>query len=105
MKAAIKIGSSQYLVSSGQELTVDRIASDTKKLVFDQVLLVIDDKQVQIGKPFLSQAKVTAEVIDQVKGPKIRVSKFKAKSRYRKTIGFRASQTKLKILDISSPTA
>jgi len=102
MHAAIKIGSSQYLVAPGQELLVDRINTDQKQLVFDQVLLVNDENLILVGQPFVPEYSVTAEVVDQLKGPKIKVFKYKAKSRYRKNRGFRASLTKIKILTISS---
>lgn len=97
MQAVVKIGSSQYLVTPGQELLVDKLPVDTGEVTFDQVLLLIDGDQVQIGQPTLTGAKVTAQIEGQVKDEKIRVFKFKAKSRYSKTTGFRAKLTKIKI--------
>lgn len=96
LQAVIKIGTSQYLVQPGQELLVDRSQ-------VDQVLMVIDGDQVYLDQPSLSGAKVVISPQGEVKGDKIRVFKFKAKSRYRKTLGFRPRFTKIKIESISLP--
>lgn len=82
MLAIVKIGSSQYLVEPGHKYTVDRPE-------VDQVLLVIDGDKVLVGQPQVAGAQVIISDLGEVKGDKIRVSKFKAKSRYKKTVGFR----------------
>ncbi len=93
MQAIVKIGSSQYLVSEGQELLGDRPA-------VDMVLAVIDDKKTSVGTPEVKGAKVDLKVLGEVKGQKLRVSKYKAKSRYRKTIGFRPRFVKVLVQNI-----
>lgn len=107
--AIIKSGGHQFLVSEGQTLTVNKLTTDqdakedenpSKKINFDQILLVKDGNKVEIGKPFIPGV-VEAEVVATQKGKKIRVSKFKAKTGFRKTIGFRAVLTKVKINSIS----
>jgi len=100
MQAVVKIGSSQHLVTPGQELLVDKLSVETGEVIFDQVFLLIDGDQVQVGQPTLPGVKVSAQVESSVKGDKIRVFKFKAKSRYSKTTGFRAKLTKIKINEI-----
>jgi large subunit ribosomal protein L21 len=100
MKAVIKVGSTQYIVEPGQELILDHISSEAKTLVFDEVLLVQDGDVVKVGQPTVSGAKVEAELIGQTKGPKVRVAKFKAKSRYRKHVGFRSKLSKVKIISV-----
>ena len=96
--AIIKSGGKQYKVSAGDTLTVDKIDLDGKKNIsFEEVLLFVNDGKVTIGKPSIKDAVVTAALVDQVKGDKIRVAKFKAKSRYRKVMGFRPLHTILKI--------
>lgn len=98
----VQTGGKQYKVQTGETLDVDRLAHDKgSKFTFDKVLLQVNEGTVSIGKPFLSGANVEAEVIDHVRGDKIRVSKFKAKSRYRRVIGFRADLTRIKIGKIS----
>lgn len=99
--AVVKIAGKQYRVCAGDVLEVDRL-SDDKNLTFDEVLLLVSDGKVKIGKPTVSGASVKATLLDQVKGDKIRVSKFKAKARYRRTIGFRASLSKVQIEKIEA---
>jgi large subunit ribosomal protein L21 len=74
----------QYKVVEGQELTVDRM-EDVKdaKISLGEVLLFSDGKKVLVGSPTVKGVTVKATVQDLVKGDKIRVSTFKAKSRYR----------------------
>ena len=99
--AVIKISGKQYKVSVGDILRVDKLDIKPKvKLGFKEVLLIIDNKKVTIGKPFIKNASVTAEVIEQFKDKKVRVAKFKAKSRYRKVQGHRQFKTKIKITKI-----
>jgi len=102
MYAVVKTGGKQYLVKEGMEITVDLIDSEKGKKVELEALLRFDEegKAFDIGKPFLKE-KVTAEVIDNVLGEKIRIAKFKAKSRYRNVMGFRSKLTKLSIVKIS----
>jgi len=101
MFAVIQAGTSQYLIKEGDELLIDRVETSSDKLILDQVLLTSDGKNVRIGKPFISNLKVSAQILSEVKGPKIRISTYKAKSRFRKTKGFRPKFTKIKILKIS----
>jgi large subunit ribosomal protein L21 len=99
MKAVVKIGSHQYLVQEGRDLIVDRLESP-EETVFDQVLLTISDSEVQVGTPFLPDVNIKARKVSDGKGKKIRVFKYKAKSRYRKTTGFRPQFTKFNITSI-----
>lgn len=102
MQAVVKIGSSQYLVTPGQEILVSHQAGSPDTLSFSEVLLVIDGDKVQVGQPTVPGVNIKAKVLGEVKGEKVRVSTFKAKSRFRKTIGFRPLYTKIKIDAISS---
>ena len=100
--AVVKTGGKQYLVKEGMTITVDQLNSEKNNKIQLETLLKFDDdgKAFELGQPVLKE-KVSAEVEDNVKGDKIRIAKFKAKSRYRKVRGFRARLTKLKILKIS----
>lgn len=100
--AVVRSGGKQYLVNEGMELTVDLMDSEAGKKVELEALLKFDDdgKSFEVGKPVL-KATVKAEVIDNVMGEKIRIARFKAKSRERKVRGFRSKLTKLKIVKIS----
>ena len=99
MYTVVKTGGKQYLVRNGMEITVDLLDSEKGKKVNLDALLKFDDegKTFELGQPFLKE-KVTAEVVDNVLGEKIRIAKFKAKSRERKVRGFRSKLTKLKIV-------
>ena len=98
--AVIKTGGKQYKVSEGDIIEVDRLNKEIGKISFDEVLLYVDDNAVRIGKPTLLD-KVEGMLLENTKGDKIRVSKFKSKVRYRRVSGFRASLTKVQIEKIS----
>ncbi len=72
-----------------------------KKVTFDRVLLIADDKGVQVGTPTLQGASVTAEVMGQKRGKKITVGTFKRRKKYRRKIGYRDTLTRVRILDIT----
>lgn len=96
--AVIKTGGKQHKVSEGEEILVDKLCvKEGSQIDFPEVLLVRRDNEVAIGDPLVKEGKVTGKVIGIVKGKKIRVSKFKAKVRYRRTIGFRPLYTKVLI--------
>jgi large subunit ribosomal protein L21 len=101
MRAVVKIGTSQYLVQPGQEILVDNQPQKKGQLSFSEVLVYMDEGQIEVGQPFVKDARITASVIGQVKGDKVRVFKFKAKSRYRKLRGFTPLYTKIKIDNIT----
>jgi large subunit ribosomal protein L21 len=96
--AVIKTGGKQYRVEEGSVIEVDRLAFEPNdKIIFDKVLLLVSESGIKIGKPFVTGEKVEGKLIDNIKGDKIRVSKFKAKVRYRKVTGFRASLSRVEI--------
>jgi len=71
-------------------------------VTFDQVLLVADGDTIRAGTPLVSDAKVIAEVVGHGRGPKIRVFKYKNKTRSRKTRGHRQDETTLRITRIEA---
>lgn len=101
MYSVVKTGGKQYLVHDGMEITVDLMDVEKGKKVELEALLKFDDegKTFELGTPFLKE-KVNAEVVDNVLGEKIRIARFKAKSRERKVRGFRSKLTKLKIVKV-----
>ncbi|MFC1624994.1 50S ribosomal protein L21 [Patescibacteria group bacterium] len=96
--AVIKIQGHQYQVSEKDEILVDKITNKVEP----EVLLYVDDGKVKIGKPNLKDVTVKIKKIEDLKGDKIMVFKYKSKSRYRKKRGFRPQYTKLLIEKISS---
>ncbi|TSD05475.1 MAG: large subunit ribosomal protein L21 [Parcubacteria group bacterium Athens0714_12] len=100
--AVIETGGKQYKVKEGDIIKIDKIEpSDQKKAVFDKVLLLAEnDESVKIGQPYLENAKVEAEILEQGRSEKVTVIKFKAKVRYRKKRGYHPLYTKIKITKI-----
>lgn len=96
--AVIKIQGHQYLVSEKDEILVDCI----KEKPICDVLLFGDGEKVKIGKPILKDVIVKIKKVEDVKGDKIKVFKYKSKSRYRKQRGFRPEYSKIIIEKISS---
>lgn len=100
--AIIATSGTQYKVEEGQIITVDKLEGEKdSKGKIESVLLVVDDEKIKIGNPEIKDATVEYQIVNQYQGDKVRVSKFKAKSRYRKTMGFRAQLTDIKITKIN----
>lgn len=96
--AVIKTGGKQYLVSENQELKIEKLKAKPKsKINFDQVLLLADDKKIQIGNPYLKDVKVQATLLETRKDKKINVFKFKPKKRYKRLKGHRQQISKIRI--------
>src|SRR3989344_8447305 len=96
-------GGKQYKAAKGDILEVDKIADEKNdKLVIDDILLWVSDGQVKVGKPNVSDIKLKVKILEQKKGKKIRVAKFKSKVRLRRVTGFRAKLTKLQIEEIDA---
>lgn len=99
--AIVRAGGRQEKVSVGDVITVDRLAGDPGSTVELQPLLLVDGETVTSAADALAEVKVTAEIIDAAKGPKIRILKFKNKTGYRKRQGHRAKLTRIKVTDIT----
>lgn len=96
--AVVKIGGKQFKVAQGDVIEVEKMStSKDKKLKLEEVLLVSSDGKVKVGSPTVKGVNVTATVLEDKKGKKVRVSKFKSKVRYRRTSGFRPQLSVLKI--------
>ena len=106
MFAIIKTGGKQYKVQVGDVLKVERLpAGAGKTALFDQVLLIGDDKETLIGTPIIEKAVVRAAVIEDFKDKKVIVFKKKRRKQYRRTRGHRQELTRVKILNIVSDAA
>ncbi len=103
MYAIIQTGGKQYKVAEGDVVRVEKLAAAEGETVeFDQVLTVVKDGEVIVGKPVVEGAKVTAKVEAQGKDKKILVFKYKAKSNYRRRQGHRQPFTKVVIEKIEA---
>ena len=101
MQAVIETGGKQYLVSPKDKLAIEKLdAKEGDVITFDKVLLVASEDNVNLGKPYVSNAKVTGKVLSQGKGEKLTVFKYRAKSRYRRKTGHRQLQTIVEIESI-----
>ena len=101
--AVIQTGGKQYLVSEGDTVRIEKIKGDAKvgdALSFDKVLIVDNGSDTTIGTPYISGAKVAAEITKIARAPKVTVIKYKAKSRYFKKRGHRQPFFKVKIESI-----
>lgn len=101
MFAVVEISGKQYIATPGETIIVDRIDGEVGETVtFDRIFLVSGEKKIEVGTPVVKGAKVTAKILEQGKGEKLDVKRYKQKVRYRKHIGFRAHETKLEIVSI-----
>ena len=97
MKAIFITGGKQYLVNENDEIYVEKLDVEAGKQVEFSEVLYVDGI---VGEPFVKGAKVIAEVLKQGKAKKIKVFKYKAKKKYRKTQGHRQPYSKLVIKTI-----
>src|SRR5262245_48804840 len=98
MQAVIASGGKQYLVEKDQVLELE-LLGDAKKVELE-ALLVIDGDKVQVGAPVVKGVKVLAEVVDEVKGDKLKVLRFKPKKRIKRLTGHRQHYAQVKITKI-----
>src|SRR3989344_9008835 len=101
MYAVIKTGGKQYLVEPGKKLKIEKLdVAEGGKVVFDEVLLVFDDKKTDVGTPLVKSAKVEAKVLKQGRAKKVIVFRYHSKTRYRKKKGHRQHFTEVEITKI-----
>ncbi|MCK4648285.1 50S ribosomal protein L21 [bacterium] len=104
MYAIIQRGSKQHKIEVGDTIRTEKIDSKAgEKIELNDVLLIKDEDRVLIGKPYLSGAKVIAEIKAQERGKKIVIGKFKRRKGYRRKAGHRQDYTKLFIKEIKLP--
>ena len=105
MYAIIESCGRQYKVSEGDVVFFEKLdAQEGKKITFDHVVLVSDDKKVEVGAPYVKGVKVEGKVVAHGKHKKIIVYKYKAKKNYRRTQGHRQPYTKVEITKIKTAT-
>ena len=101
MYAVIEAGGKQHKVELGQVLKVDLMQEDSgADYAFENVMLFVDGDDVQIGQPYLENAKVVAEVVDDVKADKVTILRFRRRKHSMRKIGHRQKYTQLKIKEI-----
>jgi large subunit ribosomal protein L21 len=103
MFAVIKTGGKQYRVAGDQEIVVGKLVGEAgDKVEIGEVLMIADGDKMNIGAPMISGAKVTAEIVEQRRAPKVITIKKKPRNTYRRKIGHRQHETVIKITGISA---
>ncbi len=104
MYAVVQTGGKQYRVSEGDVITVEKLNAEAGSTVeLDQVLVIGEEGHLTVGKPFIDGACVSAEVVENGKGEKVVIFKYKAKKDYRKKQGHRQPFTRLQVKSIAAP--
>lgn len=102
MYAVIKTGGKQYRVAQNDLLTIERLEGEAGNTVeFAEVLMVGEGEQVKVGAPFVSGAKVTAELVDQARGPKVIAFKKRRRKNSRRKKGHRQHLSLVRITGIT----
>ncbi|UCG85536.1 MAG: 50S ribosomal protein L21 [Gemmatimonadota bacterium] len=99
--AIFKAAGQQFRAAKGDTLRVPKIEGEPgSKVAFDEVLLASDGKKVKTGKPTVTGAKVTAEIVRHGKDDKVIIFKFKRRKNYRRKTGHRQQFTEVKITSL-----
>lgn len=101
MYAIVRAGGRQEKVSVGDVLTIDRVSEKAGDSIKLTPLLLVDGTTVTSDADALAKVNVTAEVVDDAKGPKIRILRYKNKTGYRRRQGHRAKLTRVKVTAIN----
>src|SRR5690554_278176 len=103
MYAVIETGGKQYKVQEGDIISIEKLnAKAGDEVTFDKVLVLNDGNTLQVGAPILEAAKVVGSVVENGKGKKVIIYKYKAKKDYRKKQGHRQPYTMVKIESLSA---
>ncbi len=106
MYAIIGTGGKQYRVQEGDVITVEKLDVEAgDKIALDKVLLLNNGTELKVGAPYVEGAKVLGEVVENGKGKKVIIFKYKAKKDYRKKQGHRQPYTMIKIESLTSEAA
>jgi large subunit ribosomal protein L21 len=103
MYAIVKTGGKQYKVAEGDVIEIEKLDLDPGAEVALPAILLVDGESVTHDAAKLAKVAVTAEVLAQTKGPKIRIHKYKNKTGYHKRMGHRQKLTQVKVTGITSP--
>ncbi len=103
MYAVVEQGGKQYRVAEGDTLRIEKTeGTPGDEIVLDKVLLLQDQEQIRVGKPFLEDIRVRAEILGQRRAKKIIIFKFKRRKKYRKKNGHRQYYSGIRIKAIES---
>ncbi|NIS74500.1 MAG: 50S ribosomal protein L21 [Deltaproteobacteria bacterium] len=104
MYAIVKTGGKQILVSPGDKVKVEKIAGNVgEEIELSEVLMVKKDDQVIVGRPFVDGASVTCDILEQGKGKKIIVYRYRRRKNSHKKRGHRQLYTDIEVKEIKFP--
>ena len=101
MYAIVESGGRQYRAEEGHSFSVEKLSYEVgEQIELSNVFLLANDEDVQVGQPTVTGASIKATIVEQYRGKKIFVWKYKAKKRYRRRKGHRQSYTRLRVDEI-----
>ncbi|AMM40094.1 Ribosomal protein L21 [Candidatus Desulfofervidus auxilii] len=101
MYAIMETGGKQYKVAPGDIIRVEKLPGNKDdEVLFDKVLLISDKEKIELGHPFIKDAKVRGKILNQGRSKKVVVFKFRRRKRYHKKRGHRQYLTTVKIENI-----
>jgi large subunit ribosomal protein L21 len=102
MYAIVEIAGKQYKVEKDSTINVDLLEQNANEdLVIDKILMVSGDDKVMIGQPYLKNVKISAKVLGEIKGEKVRGIKFQKRKRHERTVGHRQNYSQIKINELT----
>jgi len=101
MYAIVATGGKQYKVTEGDTIEVEKLEGEVGTSVELPVVLLVNDKAIVSDAKKLAKASIAAEIVDQFKGEKVVVFKFKKRKGYKRTRGHRQNLTRLRIMKLS----
>jgi len=103
MYAIVNINGVQTRVAPDEVLAVPRLAGEPgEKLTFENVLLLADGDSITVGQPYVKGASLLAEVVEHLRGPKLKIFKFKRRREYRRRRGHRDELTRIRVTAIQA---
>jgi large subunit ribosomal protein L21 len=103
--AVIRTGGKQYLVFIGQKIQIEKVKKKEEEIIFDEVLLLVKNDKVEIGKPLVEGAKVIGKILGEKKGKKIVILKHRPRSSYKVKKGHRQIYTIVEISKFQTPNS
>ena len=103
--AVIRTGGKQYLVFIGQKIQIEKVKKKEEEINFDEVLLLVKNDKVEIGKPLVEGAKVIGKILGEKKGKKIVILKHRPRSSYKVKKGHRQIYTIVEISKFQTPNS
>jgi large subunit ribosomal protein L21 len=102
MYAVMKTGGKEYRISQGDVIRVEKIEGEVgDQVTLKDILMVSQEGQVRLGHPLLTDAMITGEIVQQVKGKKVLTYKMKRRKNYRRTKGHRQTYTYIRVNEIN----